>query len=170
MRTTAAIFSDPSPLFSGLPWGAGSTGPSRRHWASWPKRRPRPCRPYRREGVPGECLPTTFFKDPQDPTYQDLPSALTPDIPPLLPHQGERGSPGPTGKDGIPGPLGLPGPPGAVGPSGEDGDKVSVHGEGGTQGLSVWRVQVGPPSSRFLCRGKWVPLVTKGAKATKGMR
>lgn len=95
MRTTFAIFPDPLPLFSGLPGGAGSTGPSRRHWASWPKRRPRPCWPCRREGVPGECVPTTFLKHPQDSTYQDLSSALTPDIPPSTPPSGRAWLPWP---------------------------------------------------------------------------
>lgn len=82
-----------------------------------------------------------------------------------LPHQGERGSSGPTGQDGIPGPLGPPGSPGAVGPSGEEGDKVRAHGEGlGNSGC-------GEPRSfliLFPLQGEVGAPGHKGSKGDKG--
>ena len=156
--TTTAIILDPSPLFSGLPWGARSCRPSRGHWASWPKWRPRPCWPCRREGVPGKCLPPIPQASPR-PSPLHIRSSFLPSWPRHTPfhsaHQGERGPPGPTGKDGIPGPLGLPGSPGAVGPSGEEGDKVresSWKGRGWGEDGGTGRL--GSPSSCFLCREK----------------
>ena len=167
MRSTViAIIPDPPPLFSGIPWGAWSCRPSREHWASWSKWRPRPRGPHRREGFPGKFLPRPFIPKNQPSTYQDCISVLTLSTPPNRVNVAPLA---PLVKMGSPGPWVFldPWSCGAFWRGRGQGERELRQREG--LGEDRGKGRLGRPSSRlFALQGEVGAPGHKGSKGDKG--